>query len=109
MIPFKSLLIIASSENSTMDARRSLLDMRARAAMEPGGAITPGRVKILIVEDNMLLSMQIEEALLDAGFDVVGKATSAEQAVACARQHRPDLMVIDIRLEGDRDGVDAAA
>jgi DNA-binding NarL/FixJ family response regulator len=81
---------------------------RTRAAGEPGGSIKPGQRKVLIVEDNQLLSMQLEDALSEAGFHVVGKAATADQAVALARSERPELMVMDIRLEGSRDGIAAA-
>jgi len=83
-------------------------NLRLCAAHEPGGAQGIGRFKILIVEDNLLLSMQIEDALNDAGFEVVGKAASADQAHAFAQQTHPDLMVVDIRLEGERDGISVA-
>jgi DNA-binding NarL/FixJ family response regulator len=88
---------------------RFFSDARLRAAADSaGGSARLGRVKILIVEDNLFLSMQMEEALSEADFEVVGKAASAEQALAFARQTHPDLMVVDIRLEGDVDGVSAA-
>jgi DNA-binding response OmpR family regulator len=47
--------------------------------------------------------------LASAGFEVVGVATTAEEAVEIARAERPDLVLMDIRLAGVRDGIDAAA
>lgn len=67
------------------------------------------QIKILIVEDDYLIAMEAERALLDAGFNVVGIAAAAEEALALARQHNPALAIMDIRLAGRRDGVDAAA
>lgn len=67
-----------------------------------------GPTKVLIVEDEHLVAMDIEATLHDAGFAVVGVAASAEQAIALARSDRPDLVIMDIRLAGMRDGVDAA-
>jgi DNA-binding NarL/FixJ family response regulator len=64
--------------------------------------------RILVVEDDFLIAMQTETALIDAGFDVVGTAASAEQAISLAREGRPSLVVMDIRLAGERDGIDAA-
>jgi two-component system, response regulator PdtaR len=64
--------------------------------------------RILVVEDDHLVSLMIETALLDAGFVVTGIAGSAEEAVQLARTDRPDLAIMDIRLTGKRDGVDAA-
>ncbi|HEX8482566.1 MAG TPA: response regulator [Allosphingosinicella sp.] len=63
---------------------------------------------ILLVEDDFLVSMEMETGLLDAGYAVVGIAATAEDAVALALEHRPALVVMDIRLAGDRDGIDAA-
>jgi DNA-binding NarL/FixJ family response regulator len=64
--------------------------------------------RILIVEDDYLISTDMETELSAAGFEIVGVATSAEEAIDAARQRKPDLVVMDIRLEGERDGVDAA-
>lgn len=64
--------------------------------------------RILIVEDDFLIAMQAEAALLDAGFDIVGIASTAPQALSLARDRRPAIAVMDIRLAGPRDGIDAA-
>ena len=64
--------------------------------------------RILVVEDDFLIAMQTETALIDAGFDVVGTAASAEEAISLARERCPSLVVMDIRLAGERDGIDAA-
>jgi two-component system, response regulator PdtaR len=63
---------------------------------------------VLIVEDDFLIAMQTEIALADAGFAVVGVATTADEALALARAHKPGLVIMDIRLVGQRDGIDAA-
>lgn len=63
---------------------------------------------VLIVEDEYLLALQSEMALRDAGFDIVGIATAADQAVDVARSERPNVVIMDIRLTGARDGIDAA-
>ncbi len=70
-------------------------------------AIVPGR-RILIVEDEMFVAMDIEAAVNKAGHKVVGFAGTAERAVTLADETRPDLVLMDIRLPGDRDGVEAA-
>jgi DNA-binding NarL/FixJ family response regulator len=64
--------------------------------------------KVLIVEDDYLIAMQSEEALAAAGFEVIGPATTAEEAVSLAIKDLPALVVMDIRLAGKRDGIDAA-
>jgi two-component system, response regulator PdtaR len=64
--------------------------------------------RILVVEDDWLVSLEIESALADAGFEIVGVATSMVEALRMAELYKPDLILMDIRLQGDRDGVDAA-
>lgn len=64
--------------------------------------------RVLIVEDDHLVSSEMEGALQDAGFDVVGIGSSAEEVLQLAAEHRPQLVVMDIRLNGERDGIDAA-
>ncbi|HUI96523.1 MAG TPA: response regulator [Xanthobacteraceae bacterium] len=64
--------------------------------------------RILIVEDDFLVAMQMESALADAGFEIAGVASSGEDAIELAMSERPRLAVMDIRLAGDRDGIDTA-
>ena len=63
---------------------------------------------VLIVEDNWLVSLELEAALIDAGFRVPAIAVSADEALEACEALRPDIILMDIRLLGDRDGVDAA-
>lgn len=63
---------------------------------------------ILLVEDDFLVGMEVETGLEDAGYEVAGIAATAEEAVALAAARRPALVVMDIRLASDRDGIDAA-
>ena len=64
--------------------------------------------RILIVEDDFLVATEIEIALSDAGLDVTGIAASAEEAVTLARSQKPALVVMDVWLAGERDGIHAA-
>ena len=68
----------------------------------------PTGTRVLVVEDDYLVAMEIEAALVDAGFDIIGVVATAEEAVTLAGSERPALVVMDIRLAGKRDGVDAA-
>lgn len=76
-------------------------DPEALAARAPGECL-------LLVEDDFLVSMEMEIGLEEAGYRVAGIAATAEEAVELAALHRPALIVMDIRLAGERDGVDAA-
>lgn len=63
---------------------------------------------ILVVEDDFLVGMEVETGLEDAGYEVAGVAATAEEAVELAAARRPALVVMDIRLASERDGVEAA-
>jgi two-component system, response regulator PdtaR len=78
------------------------------AAAAEGTSPSTQRGRILIVEDEFLVALALEHALLEAGFDVVGVAATAEEALELASSERPDLAVVDIRLAGKRDGIEAA-
>jgi CheY-like chemotaxis protein len=64
--------------------------------------------KVLVVEDELLVARDIEQQLLDLGYQPVGLATRGEEAIALAKQTRPDLVLMDIQLAGDMDGIAAA-
>jgi two-component system, response regulator PdtaR len=63
---------------------------------------------ILIVEDNPFVARQCESALIAAGYEVVDIVTTANDAVKVALERLPLLVLMDIYLPGERDGVDAA-
>ena len=65
-------------------------------------------MRILIVEDEMLIALVAEDDLTEAGHEVVGIAATAERAVELATALRPDLALMDVRLASARDGIDTA-
>ena len=65
-------------------------------------------LRVLIVEDEFFISLDMKAMLAAMGHAVVGVAVSAETAVALAERERPDVVLMDIRLIGVRDGIDAA-
>ena len=68
----------------------------------------PSIPRILIVEDDEIISNLITTLLEKKGYAVVGKISSGEQAIIKAAELEPDLILMDIRLEGTMDGVAAA-
>ena len=64
--------------------------------------------RVLIVEDDVLLSTVVEDALTYQGYAVVGTARSAEEAISMAVDHGPDLVLMDVNLLDDSDGIAAA-
>jgi CheY-like chemotaxis protein len=65
-------------------------------------------LRILIVEDEVITAIELESYLEDLGHIVVGIAGTAPDALAAAEQHRPDLILMDIRLAQGGDGVEVA-
>ena len=65
-------------------------------------------LRVLIVEDEFYIALDIEALLAGLGHSTVGIAVSADQAVNICERERPDLVLMDIRLVGTRDGIDAA-
>jgi CheY-like chemotaxis protein len=63
---------------------------------------------VLIVEDEVLIAMGLSAQIEDMGLEVCGTADSADEAVSQAHAHRPAVILMDVRLRGDKDGVDAA-
>jgi PAS domain S-box-containing protein len=65
-------------------------------------------VKILIVEDEYILAINLQETLESLGYSVPAIADSGEEAIEKAAELRPNLVVMDIRLRGEMDGIQAA-
>ncbi len=68
---------------------------------------TEEKKRVLIVEDDMIISLVIENMVKELGHDVVGKATSGDEAIRLASEQSPDLVLMDIRLKGEMDGIEA--
>jgi two-component system, response regulator PdtaR len=64
--------------------------------------------KILIVEDEALISLDLKNRLERQGYQVLPIATSASKAVETAVQERPDIILVDVVLKGAQDGIEAA-
>lgn len=65
-------------------------------------------VKVLVVEDENIVALEIKDRLKRLGYAVCGVVAFGEQAVEEAREKHPDLVLMDIRLKGKMDGVEAA-
>ncbi len=77
---------------------------RARGAAQPP---PPTRSRVVIAEDEALIRLDLKETLDELGYDVVGEAGDGEQAVALARELRPDLVILDVKMPV-LDGISAA-
>ncbi len=66
------------------------------------------KIKILVVEDERIVARDLQFRLTSLGYQVSGRAASKQEALLSAQQDRPDLVLMDIRLNGIPDGIDAA-
>lgn len=64
--------------------------------------------KVLIVEDEMIIALLIERMVKSLGHEVVDKISSGEDAISAALEKDPDIILMDIRLQGEIDGIEAA-
>src|SRR5262245_5575040 len=63
---------------------------------------------VMVVEDEQLIAKDIADTLTKLGYDVTGTVSSAEACVESAESRRPDLVLMDIHLQGELDGIEAA-
>jgi response regulator NasT len=63
---------------------------------------------VVIAEDEAIVRLDLREILEEQGFDVVGETGRGDEAVELAKQHKPDLVILDIKMPG-LDGLSAAA
>jgi len=64
---------------------------------------------VLIVEDDEIIQQVLEWRLNSLGYTVCAKAATAEDAITCAVEKKPDVVLMDINLKGNTDGIEAAA
>lgn len=64
--------------------------------------------KILIVEDEIIVAMEMELELQSNGFNVVGKASSFKSALDISNSSAPDIVLMDVNLKGIKNGIETA-
>jgi PAS domain S-box-containing protein len=67
------------------------------------------RARLLIVEDEGIVALNIQRRLEGLGYNVVANVASGEEVIAVVEETRPELVLMDIKLEGKVDGIEAAA
>ena len=66
------------------------------------------KIRILVVEDEWIVSRNLKKHLEKLGYDVIGLVASGEEAIDFAVRNKPDIVTMDIVLEGNIDGIEAA-
>ena len=67
------------------------------------------RIRVIIADDESIIRMDLREMLTNLGYLVVGEVGDGRSAVNLARELRPDIVIMDIKFEGEEfDGIDAA-
>jgi len=64
--------------------------------------------RILVVEDEFIVAYELQGALEKMGFTVCGTASSGLEAIECAERDRPDLVLMDVSIKGELDGIETA-
>lgn len=72
------------------------------------GEVHTEKIRVLIVEDEAIVAEDLELAVTNIGYEVVGRAVSADAAVDKALKLNPDLVLMDIVLRGEKNGIDAS-
>ena len=67
------------------------------------------RPRLLLVEDEAIVAMDMADQLSQLGYHVVAAADNGPEALRLAAEHQPDLVLMDVHIKGDMDGVDTAA
>jgi CheY-like chemotaxis protein len=67
------------------------------------------QIKILLVEDEVITAMFMQKQLSSNGYNIVDHVSTGENAVLSSKKNTPDLILMDIRLAGEIDGIEAAS
>jgi DNA-binding response OmpR family regulator len=67
------------------------------------------KTRILLVEDEPILALEMREDLVDLGFDVADAVGDGDMVLHAYLKHKPSVVLMDIKLQGFRDGIDSAA
>ena len=103
-------LVASAGKQLQHDARhqpRSIADLGVQLAFTPQPTDHPPR--ILIVEDERIVAADLQETLNGWGYDAYAVAATGAEALAIAREMRPDIALTDIRIAGQVDGIEVAS
>ena len=92
-----------------MSIERDARTPQTGAIIQTGRLQRNGRpLRVVIAEDEAVFAVDIQNIIQDAGGEVVGIAVRGQDAITLAAALRPDLVLMDVHLMGDLDGIEAA-
>ena len=110
-LPRQALLLTAMEGFTSEDAGYLMHCSREEVERLAGDAFAEierqTKASVLIIEDEPMIAMDIEQLVRDLGHDVCAIAVTHKEAVALAREHRPGLVLADVRLADDSCGLEA--
>jgi diguanylate cyclase (GGDEF)-like protein/PAS domain S-box-containing protein len=105
--PLSKLALSAAHQNPQPDYNHVFNKPSREKAVEMTDTVLT-KTKILVVEDESIVALDIQQRLESMGYHVVGLVDTGERAVSAAEAHRPHLVLMDIKLKGKMDGIQAA-
>lgn len=67
------------------------------------------RKKVLIVEDDFIIRLFLSKVLVSLNFDIIGIAGSYEESMKILEKNSPDVIIMDIGINGNKDGIEASS
>ena len=71
-----------------------------------GKVIMNNKLRILHVDDDVIMGMQVKEFLEDEGYEVCDTACTGSEAIQSVRSHKPDVVLMDVKLSGGMNGIE---
>ncbi len=84
-----------------------MMTMQSLRPLTKEGVIKVGQTRVVIADDESIIRMDLKEMLSGLGYQVVGEAGDGRQAINMARELKPDLVIMDIKMP-EMDGISAA-
>ncbi|MGQ0740965.1 MAG: response regulator [Alphaproteobacteria bacterium] len=112
--PKRAALLLTAVEGFSLNEAAHILDVSSgeveRAILEAQAEIEQQLAsRVLIIEDESIIALDLENLVTDLGHQVVATATTKDEAVAAARRHTPGLILADINLGEGGSGMEAVA
>jgi response regulator NasT len=103
----KNTATTKAAESPTPPSEPETTAVEPASSPEWSGDGASGRLRVVVAEDEALIRLDLAEMLTESGYDVVGQASDGEQAVELVKEHRPDVVIMDVKMPV-LDGISAA-